>query len=154
MASIQTSTTQYSSEEIKQRKDFKKKWNFLLFLSVFQLLLNSCLSFSFFSLSVLSFYCTAEWFFSRLGEAITLRSHYLFLRIFPFIRQCLLVYIINKLWVNSPWGQLINVISCSEVIFLFAHFPFISIFLLYIFFIFFFKFHWLSVLVIYYYYHK
>ena len=51
-------------------------------------------------------------------------------------------------------GQLINVISCSEVIFFFAHFPFISIFLLYIFFIFFFKFHWLSVLVIYYYYHK
>ena len=114
------------------------------FLSVFFVLFPICV--------VFLLYCRV--IFLSLGEAITLRSHYLFLRIFPFIRQCLLVYIINKLWVNSPWGQLINVISCSVVIFFFAHFPFISIFLLYIFFIFFFKFHWLSVLVIYYYYHK
>ena len=153
MAPIQTSTTQYSSEEIKQRKDLKNEISFPCYLFCYSVFF-SCLSFSFFSLSVLSFYYTAEWFFSRLGEAITLRSHYLFLHIFPFIRQCLLVYIINKLWVNSPWGRLINVISCSEGIFFFAHLPIISIFLLCIFLILFFKFQWLSVLVIYYCYYK
>ena len=115
------------------------------FLSVFFVLFPICV--------VFLLYCRMI-FLSLRRSHYAEKSFFFFLRIFPCIRQCLLVYIINKLWVNSPWGRLINLISCSEGIFFFAHFPIISIFLLCIFLILFFKFQWLSVLVIYYCYYK